>query len=257
MSDGQAEAAAVRRRRRPPTWLLAVLSVVGLTLLLLVVAFLEGDVPDGFAYVRGFVRELLLRFGVPGSLALLYLEESGVPLPVPGDVYVLYVGQAAAGSMVRWVAAWLAIVAVVVAGSSNLYLISRHWGERLLRGRLGAVLHVDAAGLARAERWLDHWGPILIIFGRHLPGFRIPITVAAGTFKVRYAVFASSVAVSTAIWAGAWFWLEARFGREIGRFVNAHHWTYLVVAAVLLFAIVSLIVRAARARPLAPEDARR
>jgi membrane protein DedA with SNARE-associated domain len=63
------------------------------------------------------------------------------------------------------------------------------------------------------------------------------------------------VAVSTAVWAAGWFLLEARFGRQIGRFANAHRWTYLVVAAVVLFAIVSLIVRAARAKPPAVEDA--
>jgi membrane protein DedA with SNARE-associated domain len=254
MSERSTGKAAGRRRRLPPTWLLAVVPVVGLTLLLLGIAFLEGDVPEGFADLRLFVRDFLYRFGVPGSLALLYVEESGVPLPVPGDVYVLYLGHAAAGSLAKMVAAWLAIVTVVVAGSTNMFFISRRWGERLLRGRLGAFLHVDAAAMARAERWLDRWGPIVIIFGRHLPGFRIPITVAAGTFKVRYRVFAPSVAVSTAIWAGVWFWLEARFGREVGRFVNAHRWTYVVMVAVLLFAIVSLIVRAARARPMAVKD---
>jgi membrane protein DedA with SNARE-associated domain len=253
MREGPTGTPVGLRRRLPPTRLV-ILRVVGLTLLLLVVAFLEGDVPEGFADVRIFVRDFLARFGVPGSLTLLYLEESGVPLPVPGDVYVLYLGHAAAGSLGKWVAAWLAIVAVVVAGSTNMYLISRRWGERLLRGRLGAALHVDAAALVRAERWLDRWGPIVIIFGRHLPGFRIPITVAAGTFKVRYRVFAPSVAVSTAIWAGVWFLLEARFGRQVGRFANAHRWTYVVIAAVLLFAIVSLIVRAARAKPAVVTD---
>jgi membrane protein DedA with SNARE-associated domain len=234
--------------------LLALLTVIGLTLLLLLVAFLEGDVPEGFTDLRLFVRDVLFRFGVPGSLALLYVEESGVPLPVPGDVYVLYLGHAAAGSLVKGVAAWLGIIAVVVAGSSNLFLISRRWGERILRGRLGAFLHLDAATVARAERWLNRWGPIVIIFGRHLPGFRVPIPLAAGTFKVRYRVFAPSVAVSTAIWAGAWFWLQARFGREIGRFIGAHRWTYIVVAAVLLFAVVSLVVRAIRAIPPMVED---
>jgi membrane protein DedA with SNARE-associated domain len=254
MSERATGTAAGRRWRLPPTWLLAVLPVVGLTLLLLGIAFLEGDVPEGFADLRVFVRDFLSRFGVPGSLGLLYVEESGVPLPVPGDVYVLYLGHVAAGSWVKMISAWLAIITVVLAGSTNMFFISRRWGQRLLRGRLGAVLHVDAAALARAERWLDRWGPLVIIFGRHLPGYRIPITVAAGTFKVHYRVFAPSVAVSTAIWAGVWFWLEARFGRQVGRFINANRWTYVVIVAVVVFAIVSLIVRAARAKPMGVAD---
>jgi membrane protein DedA with SNARE-associated domain len=235
---------------------LAVATVVGLTVLLSVIAVLEGDVPEGFTDLRLFVRDVLERFGVPGSLGLLYLEESGVPLPVPGDIYVLYLGHAAAGSLVKEIAALLAIIVVVVAGSSNLFLISRRWGERLLRGRLGVFLHVNATTVARAERWLERWGPIIIIFGRHLPGFRVPITVVAGTFRVPYRVFAPSVAVSTAAWAGAWFLLQARFGREVGRFIGAHRWTYVVVAAVLLFAIVTLIVRAIQAIPPGVEDSR-
>jgi membrane protein DedA with SNARE-associated domain len=250
MSAGEGDAAQ-GRRRLPPRWLIALLTVLGLTLLLFVIALLEGDVPDGFAALRGLIRVVFARFGVPGSLALLYLEESGIPLPVPGDVYVLYLGHAAAGSTLKTVAALLGIIAAVVGGSSNMFLLSRHWGERLLRGRLGVILHVDAAGVARAERWLRRWGPIVIIFGRHLPGFRIPITVVAGTFRVSYWVFASSVAVSTAIWASAWFWLEAHFGRQVGRFANEHRWTYVVIAAIVVFVIVSVIVRTVRAKPAA------
>jgi membrane protein DedA with SNARE-associated domain len=246
------------RRRLPPTWLLAVLAIVVLTLVVLAVAFLEGDLPEGFGDVRTFLfREVLVRFGVPGSLALLYVEESGVPLPVPGDVYVAYLGHSAEGAVARWIAAAIAIVLVVVAGSSNLYLASRLWGERLLRGRLGHVLHANEANVARAERWLARWGPIVIIFGRHLPGFRIPITLVAGTFRVRYWVFATSVAFSTSLWVAAWFALQARFGRQIGHFILSHRWTYLVIAAAVVLAVVSLVVRAVRSGPSMSEGLRR
>src|SRR2546430_17110440 len=115
MDEGRPRRLRDLRRRLPPTWLLAVLAVILLTLVVLVVAFLGGDRPEGFGDARTFLlREVLARFGVPGSLSLLYVEESGVPLPVPGDVYVLYLGHAADGSVGRWIAAAAAIVAVVV-----------------------------------------------------------------------------------------------------------------------------------------------
>jgi hypothetical protein len=42
------------------------------------------------------------------------------------------------------VATWLGIIAVVVAGSSNLYWISRRWGPTLLGKPLAArLLHLD------------------------------------------------------------------------------------------------------------------
>src|SRR5207244_1828665 len=80
----------------------------------------EADLlPENPAGLRPGFGSLVKRFGAPGSLVLLYVEESGIPLPVPGDVYVLYLGNLAKGSAGWLVAAWLGIIAVVVAGSST------------------------------------------------------------------------------------------------------------------------------------------
>src|SRR5438105_11010850 len=126
-----------RLERRGARRSLAMLAVIAVALGLAMVAAIEGDLPEDLTIVGAFVAGVLKRFGVPASLALLYLEESGGPLPVPGDIYVVYLGTIAAGSPPKLAAVWLAIIAVVVAGSSNLYLVSRRWGHRLLTGRLG------------------------------------------------------------------------------------------------------------------------
>src|SRR5204862_76528 len=53
--------------------------------------------------------------------------------------------------------------------------------------------------LAKAEVWFKRYGVLAIIFGRHIPGFRIPITVACGAFRIPYPVFAPSPAASISI----------------------------------------------------------
>ncbi|HKF18608.1 MAG TPA: DedA family protein [Candidatus Dormibacteraeota bacterium] len=208
---------------------------------------MQGDLPEEFSDLASTVNRLLRRFGVGASLFLLYVEESGVPLPVPGDVYVIYLGQAAAGPA-SLIASWLAIIAVVVAGSSNLYLLSRRWGGRLIRGRLGTILHLDPEGITRAERWFGRWGALAIIFGRHVPGFRVPITVLAGTMKVRYPVFAASVAVSTAVWSAIWLLLGDRVAPVLVRFLMGNRWTILLVAGALAVAAAYLILRSMQPR---------
>src|SRR5258707_13329311 len=80
---------------------------------------------------------LLNRFGATASLALLYIEESGIPLPVPGDFYVAFLGRLNAGSLQRLLLAWLSIIAVVAAGASNLYWLSRRLGPATLRHPVG------------------------------------------------------------------------------------------------------------------------
>src|SRR5207245_11534114 len=81
-------------------------------------------------------------------------------------------------------------------------LISRRFGRRLVESSFAEYVHLTPERVARAEQWFKRYGVLAIIFGRHIPGFRIPITVASGIFEVRYPVFAASVAVSTAIGGG-------------------------------------------------------
>ncbi|MBJ7598707.1 VTT domain-containing protein [Candidatus Nephthysia bennettiae] len=235
----------------------AVLPIVAVALVLLFIAFLEGDLPDVVADLGALIRGVLNRYGAPASLTLLYVEESGVPIVIPGDVYVAYLGKLAAGSAPKLIASWLGIIAVVLAGSSNLYWASRLWGRRLLgHPRVSSLLRLDADRLAQAAGWLARWGVLAIIFGRHVPGLRIPITVVAGTLKVPYRIFVPSVAVSSAAWAALGLWLGATFGRSIGSFLTGNRLLYVlvVVAVVLLvaFALIQIWRRSRRPEPGPP-----
>jgi len=216
-------------------------------LVLAVIAFYaatEADLlPENPAGLRPGFGSLVKRFGAPGSLVLLYVEESGIPLPVPGDVYVLYLGNLAKGSAGWLVAAWLGIIAVVVAGSSNLYYVSQRWGPRLIEHPLARAFHLDPKRLETAGRWFKRWGIVAVIFGRHIPGFRVPITVVAGTLKFPYRLFAPSVAVSTGIWAGVFLYLGARFGPAASGLLGRHSWIYVAVGAILIGLVIVFVAR--------------
>jgi membrane protein DedA with SNARE-associated domain len=207
-------------------------------------SLLEGDVADDLTGFGSLVAGLLNRFGAAASFALLYIEESGIPLPVPGDVYVAYLGKLNASSFSNLVLAWLGIIAVVIGGSTNLYLISRRWGPTVLRHRfVREVLGVDEARLETVRRWSARWGALAIIFGRHVPGFRIPVTVLAATTGVPYRIFAPSVAISTAVWAGFGLWLGATFGQSLGNLLARYPWIYLVGLGLIIVVVAVALVR--------------
>jgi membrane protein DedA with SNARE-associated domain len=211
------------------------------------VAIVEGDVPEDLTHIGSLVAGVLNRFGAAACLALLYVEESGIPLPVPGDFYVAFLGRLNAGSMLHLLAAWLAIIAVVVAGSTNLYWLARRWGPALLRHPVaGRLLHLNEGRLEKTRAWFDRWGPWAIIFGRHIPGFRIAITVIAATMGVPYRVFVPSVAVSTAIWAAVGLWLGATVGEAIGNVLFDRGWIYIVGLWIVIVVLAAALVRAWR-----------
>ena len=60
-------------------------------------------------------------FGVPGLLGLLVVIEAGIPLPIPGDLLMLLVGErAAAGAFPLWAAA-AGLELVGIVGTSALF----------------------------------------------------------------------------------------------------------------------------------------
>lgn len=184
-------------------------------------------------WMRGF-GHFVHGAGPLPALGLLYIEESGIPLFMPGDVFVLYSGSRVPHSVYWMLAIWLGLIICVTLGATNLYLISRRWGRRLVEGGVGSVLHITPARLAKAERWFARWGVMALIVGRHIPGFRVPLTVAAGVSRFSYAAFAASVAVSTAIWAGVLLMTGFFIGGPAGRLFRRHPEVILVILALLV-----------------------
>jgi membrane protein DedA with SNARE-associated domain len=228
-----------------------VAALLGAVLAVALVAIFEGDLPEAFGDGAHLVGFLLRRFGLAAAFVLLYLEESGVPMPMPGDVFVMYAGHHSAQSPLTLLAAWLGLVAVVVLGASNLYFISTRWGRSIVEHRLAKLLHLTPARIDQAEHWFARWGIWALVLGRHIPGLRVPLTVAAGIFRVRYPVFAASVAISTAVWAGFFLTLGAVFGGRISHLLAVHREGYVILPAVIVVTfgvyLVILLRRAGRA----------
>src|ERR1700694_4747217 len=225
---GAVAAIAAQRRRWTVGVLLAAMAAVAAS------AIVEGALPEAVGNGARLVGHLLRQFGLPAAFGLLYLEESGVPMPMPGDVFVMYAGHHSAHGLLTLLAAWLGLIAVVVLGASNLFFISRRWGRSIVEHRLARLLHLTPTRIDQAERWFARWGVWTLVFGRHIPGLRVPLTVAAGIFGVRYRVFVASVAISTAVWPGFFVTLGALFGGRIGHLLQLHREGYVILPAVVV-----------------------
>jgi membrane protein DedA with SNARE-associated domain len=231
------------RTGRPLHW--AALALAGAAVFI-VLALVYGDLPEFFRVGGRTMRQLLERNPYLPGFALLYIEESGVPLPAPGDVFVMYVGTRVPHHWMAWVLAWFGLVLAVTLGATNLYLISRRFGRRLVESSFGEYVHLSPDRIARADAWFKRYGVLAIVFGRHIPGFRIPITVASGTFGVPYRIFAPSVAVSTAIWAGVVLTIGVNYGPRLENLLRAHTQLYFVWGAFVVLLVLTLFVRQRR-----------
>ncbi len=200
--------------------------------------------------------------GVELAVAGVYLEESGIPMPLPSEVSVGYLGQHLYGNPLALFAAWLGLTALIVLGSTNLFAASRRFGPTLIAGRFGKALHLTPSAVERARRWFYRWGPLAIAVSRYVPGLRWAMAVACGTLGLRYRTFWLSTAISASIWAGVLLTLGVTVGDAVGRVITEHAWIGVLLplpaAAVVTSGLVHLVLehRAAGSRSAAPAPSR-
>src|SRR5260370_34222199 len=101
----------------------------------------KGDVPDVVMSGMRWIGHILHRYSYVGSYGLLYLEETGVPLPAAGDVFVMYVGAHVPRYLGAWVLSGLGLLRVVVLGATNLVFTSSRLGRRLCEALFAYLVH--------------------------------------------------------------------------------------------------------------------
>ncbi len=209
------------------------------------------------------ILSFLARWQYLGAFIGIFLEESGVPLPVPGDVFIAALGASGRAGHASYFLTTLVVVGATVTGSAILFEISRRVGERLLR-RIGHRFGFDGARADRVEVWLNTHGTLTVALGRLVPGFRILLTVAAGALRMSRAAFLLGAAAAAVLWAAIYYWLGYALGAGVeqiirsaaGRAVrNPEVVAALVVVAVALIVavIVMVVLRRRNARESALE----
>jgi membrane protein DedA with SNARE-associated domain len=206
----------------------------GVVALGLLLALWEGELPELTANPTRALASLLPALHRLPPYPLLLIEESGIPLPLPGDVVVMFVGTQVRGHPIwNWIMAWAALVVCITIGATNLFLIARRLGRDFPNSRLGRLMHVTPERMQKANRWFERWGPWVVVFGRHIPGFRIALTVAAAVGGLSLRMFVLSVVLSSTVWVAFFMILGAQLGGAVDQLLNAHRPHHFLLPLVL------------------------
>ncbi len=192
--------------------------------------------PEWLRPAERAIRRFVIHNPGIGLLVVIFSEELGIPLPVPGDVAILSSGYLVALGKLNYFGAVAAVVVGAMSGSFILFSLSRRFGHGFLV-RYGKYVGLDHRRMARAEGALQRWGPWAVIVGRHIPGMRVIISALAGSFQMSPRIFVLSVAVSSTIWGFMFVELGRLLGRRtfaLFRIFPGHLLPYLAFALGLL-----------------------
>lgn len=190
--------------------------------------------------ISQILRLYVLKHSLFASVALLFAEESGIPLPIPGDAVVTFVGYAVSRGRINYISAYLLLLCAVMGGSSILFYLSRCYGQKIVM-QFGHLIHVSDEKLLYIEHKFKKYGAWVIIIGRHVPGLRIPITIFSGISGVTFQTFFLSTFISVVFWIPTYLEIGRRLGVRATRLLEAHQEYYLLALIPLTIFIISII----------------
>jgi membrane-associated protein len=186
--------------------------------------------------------------------ALLFIEESGIPMPfTPGDIVLVSAGYLAAiHSTYLWVIMPLAY-ASCIAGALTCFL----WSGRVGRPAVLAVgrrIGITERRLLSAEGRLRHAGPRAVFAARIIPGMRVYGSVASGCLRLELRSFLTGLLPAVAMWLSACTLLGYYMGTRVDMILRV--WDRAMVAvtvAVVLTAAARWLLTRRRTR-VAPDQ---
>ncbi len=160
--------------------------------------------------------DLVERFSYVGLFIILLIEEAGIPLPIPGDIFIA--AQSALPNS-NYFLLVTTVVAATLIGSTILFTLSKKIGHPLLL-KFGPKIKITPQKVKRVEKWFEKYGGLAIVIGRLIPGFRTITPFAAGLFGVSYKTFWLYTVLAAFIWANAYFVIGKFFGDLIEKVIK-------------------------------------
>lgn len=166
--------------------------------------------------------DLVEKYSYLGLFFILFIEEGGIPLPIPGDIFI---ATASALPNSNYLLVVGTVVVATLSGSTILFTITKKVGHGLLL-KYGKHIKITPKRVKRAEKWFKKYGGWAIVIGRIIPGFRTITPAVAGLFNITYKTFWLYTAIAAFIWGNMYFIIGRFFHKLLGILPFAHQYPY-------------------------------
>ena len=200
---------------------------------------------DWWDGIRFAVQAFLDQHGVLAGFVIVLVEETGIPVPVPGDFLMLALGANARIGRVPLLEGVIALEVATLIGASVLYFLSVRAGRSLVF-RYGRYMHLTPERLNRAEEWLARRGSAAIVLGRLTPGLRMATVIACGVFEVPFWRFLPSLATGGLLYILFYTALGYVFGPAVLEALTGIHLPFGLLGSLVPLVLLSVWIARAR-----------
>ncbi|MCL4403770.1 DedA family protein [Patescibacteria group bacterium] len=179
----------------------------------------------------------ITKYGYLAIFSLIFLQEIGVPNPVPNELVLLFAGYLASVHVLSLTLVLLTVILADFIGTSILYAFFYLFGDYVMdhKPKWLPISKEKIMKLSNKISQREQWG---IYVGRLIPYLRGYTSVAAGLLKIRPRVFLTAVIVSAITWSGSY----ALVGKFMGKYWQQFAGQLGGYESILFLVIVLLVV---------------
>ena len=157
------------------------------------------------------ISAYILKYGYIAIFSLVFLQEIGLPNPLPNELVLLFSGYLTSIGKLDFTIVLITAVMADTIGSAVLYMAFYYFGQRVLQKWPHVIPTSKLAYLTARVSHKDRWS---IYVGRHIPFLRGYTAVAAGLLKIPPKIFLPAVLLSALTWSGGYVVAGKLLGHE-------------------------------------------
>jgi membrane protein DedA with SNARE-associated domain len=172
-----------------------------------------------------------------GYLMIFFLLALGiVGIPIPDETLLTFVGYLSFRGDLHIVPSVLAATLGSLCGITLSYVLGRTGGISLIN-RYGHFFRMREDRINRIRDWFDRVGKWTLLIGYFIPGVRHLTAFTAGTYGIRYPVFALVAYTGGFIWTCSFIFVGYIGRKEWDQLRGRVHYAFLIGSAIILLLI--------------------
>lgn len=183
----------------------------------------------------------IIDYGYITIFSLVFIQELGVPNPIPNELILLFAGYLASIGKLDFYWVIITVVAADFIGTTVLYSIFYYFGKRLMKHFKRFLPSKKINSLVDYMSKKGRWG---IYVGRLLPLLRGYASVAAGLLRLPPQEFIPTVIFSAVSWSGGYViigWILGPKWETVSSFLGLRN-SLILIAVIVIIYIVGLKV---------------
>ncbi|MDP4240062.1 MAG: DedA family protein [Bacteroidota bacterium] len=189
---------------------------------------------------------VIAQYGYVAILILVFLQEIGIPSPIPNELVLLFSGYLTFTGTLYFPMIIVSAIAGDLLAGTTLFTVFYFFGQTILRQK-PSWLTIPQKKIDRISLKIQATGQSGIIIGRLSPFIRGYVSVLCGLFHVSPRKFGITLILTTTVWVltyvTAGFIIAPYFDLRIIKNSNSHLILIAIAATIILLIILVRLVR--------------